>query len=84
FIDFTLLKESSRRYIDSVLANIEGAPTLKDMYLVKAYEKLAARLTLASFVSEAELAEIKAVSYAGADYNIGELYYDVLLKQYCK
>ena len=84
FIDFTLLKESSRRYIDSVLANIEGAPTLKDMYLVKAYEKLAARLTLASFVGEAELAEIKAVSYAGADYNIGELYYDVLLKQYCK
>ena len=84
FIDFTLLKESSRRHIDSVLANIEVAPTLKDMYLVKAYEKLAARLTLASFVSEAELAEIKAVSYAGADYNIGDLYYDVLLKQYCK
>ena len=84
FIDFTLLKQSSRRYIDGVLADISGTPTLGNMYLVKAYEKLAARLALAPFVTEAELAEIRAVSYGGSDYKIGELYYDVLLKQYCK
>lgn len=76
----TALADSAEAYISSALTEQNQ---LRRLYLVKAYEKLYVRLA-ASSADEATTQRLKNVSYDGRNYEITDLYYNKLLKDYCK
>lgn len=82
-LDMGLLCSVAGDYIVSVLDGIGDAPQLRDLYLVKAYEKLVTRLSAGNFDAEA-VSALKNVVYEGTSYTVDNLYYKVLLPQYSK
>ena len=82
--DAGLLCTVARDYIMKVLSGINDTPTLNDLYLVKAYEKLVTRMTAGNFAEPDVITLLKNVEYDGANYTVDNLYYKVLLPQYCK
>lgn len=72
----------AKQYIAEVLAGIGDKPALRDVYLVKAYEKLYTRLSYGGYLSAAELNELNTLEYKGTTYTVSELYYDTLLESY--
>ncbi len=75
----------ARVYLQKILAEVNASsPELKSLYEIKAYQKYAQRLISGGFVDGEEKSAIESVAYGGAETTINELYYNVLLNQYCK
>lgn len=74
------LSEKAQTYIAEALSEPDA---LTRLYLVKAYERLYVRLCAVS-ADEVMLSGLSTVYYGGQAYEITELYYDTLLKNYCK
>ena len=81
FVDLTALVEKARQ----VLTSAQGeSDALKELYLVKAYEKIYVRLATQEGVSKDVKESLKSVTYGGQAYEITDLYYNKLLANYCK
>lgn len=78
FIDTDRLVAAVKTYGGEVIAAIDGTPSLPDLYLFKACEKITARLNAGKFTNEAF-----AFDYKGTNCEVGALYRD-LLDEYCK
>ena len=76
---------AAKSYLIKALAGTDGdAPSLRSLYEIKAYQKYAQRLISGGFVTGAEKAAVETVTFGGTQTAINELYYNVLLKNYCK
>lgn len=75
----------ARAYLDKALETVNAeAPALKSLYEIKAYQKYAQRLIAGGFVGEDAKPRVENVTFGGAETTVNELYYNVLLRQYCK
>lgn len=76
---------AARAYLDKALETVNAeAPALKPLYEIKAYQKYAQRLIAGGFVGEDAKPRVENVTFGGAETTVNELYYNVLLRQYCK
>lgn len=76
---------AARAYLDKALETVNAeAPALKSLYEIKAYQKYAQRLIAGGFVGEDAKPRVENVTFGGAETTVNELYYNVLLRQYCK
>lgn len=76
---------AAREYLLKVLAETDADnPTLVSLYEIKAYQKYAQRLISGGFVTGDAKTAAEAVEFGGTETTINELYYNVLLKRYCK
>ncbi len=76
---------AARAYVDKALETVNAeAPALKSLYEIKAYQKYAQRLIAGGFVGEDAKPRVENVTFGGAETTVNELYYNVLLRQYCK
>lgn len=82
FLSVNKLTEYAAKYAEEVLSVAEDKPTLEQTYLLKAYEKLIARLSAGGFTDEQTIKGLKTVYYNGTEYDISDLYYGVFLKNY--
>ncbi len=78
FVETSKLTAAVKSYGAEVIAKMQETPTLYDLYLLKACEKLSARLSAGKFTDETFSFE-----YKGTTYEVGALYSD-LLNEYCK
>lgn len=76
---------AARAYLDKALETVNAeAPALKSLYEIKVYQKYAQRLIAGGFVGEDAKPRVENVTFGGAETTVNELYYNVLLRQYCK
>ena len=76
---------AAKEYLAKALAGTDAEnPTLVSLYEIKAYQKYAQRLISGGFVTGDAKTAAETVTFGGTETTINELYYNVLLKQYCK
>lgn len=83
--DERAVTSAAREYLAKALAVADAEnPTLVSLYEIKAYQKYAQRLISGGFVTGDAKTAVETVTFGGNETTINELYYNVLLKQYCK
>ena len=76
---------AAKAFLDAALSNANAeAPSLESLYEIKAYQKYAQRLVSGGFVVGEDKTAVENLTYGDAETTINELYYNVLLKKYCK
>ena len=83
--DEAAVTAAAREYLNKAIGGTDVTnPTLKSLYEVKAYQKYARRIISGGFATNERKAAIENVTVGEAETTIDELYYKILLKNYCK
>lgn len=83
--DEAAVTAAAREYLNKAIGGTDVTnPALKSLYEVKAYQKYARRIISGGFAANERKAAIENVTVGEAETTIDELYYKILLKNYCK